>query len=644
MRIKYLIFVLFIPACALSQTLKNYAGTFTDGRMGQNGIANYSYYEDEKTHKYIKHGSFSYSFNGVGDYKGFNQTIKGNYKNGLKDGLWTYTLSFADFNIENGLVMLAATNKYTTGKITLTANYKDGYAHGVWKTNWSYKKRSKDYYNREWLPFEEQKTLAIEMNFANGYLSGKVSIKNDFSPFEANGNFDQNSLATGTWVVKDIGWNNSKDLIYKDNILYEFIGREISTGNVNGQQKNQPIYDKYIASKDLSSVEMEEKGIKIDTVYGIKCAAYSNIENHISKLFNEDYFLYQFIDGDLSFKEGIKGGGEIIVVQLVHINDLFSDEVKIYNRAEQSFNNKRYEDALSDYRNVLERNKNILFKQDVVYLTKKIIECDSLIDLKNVQYETNKAFAMKFISTEESSVSSFVKAFWQNYESTYTWLDYNKLLEPYFGGTPPELDKAQYLDPDFLPQCHPKKDNCEFSLGKNSYREIRESQYGVVIGYQYYFSKEAELLSNNLDSYFSVMNENLSKLQQSKIDTTTFINNISVSQSKWLESKRLFEKEFGFKAQNDSLKIEVNNLHKSILKLNETAKNKVVFDKYNLAVTVLMNQVENATTHEKKNGLLLIILKFQNEIKGLFENPNKEIEKQLKKATTAQDILSVFSL
>jgi hypothetical protein len=184
----------------MDQSLISINGTFIDEIMGQNGTATYYYYEDENTHKNIKHGSFSYTFNGVEDYKGFNQTIKGNYKNGLKDDLWTYTLLFTDFNIENGLVLLAATNKYTIGKIILTANYKDGYAHGVWKTNWSYKKRSKDYYSREWLPFEAQKSLAIEMNFANGYFVGKVNNKNDFSPFEVLGKFDQNSLATGTGV------------------------------------------------------------------------------------------------------------------------------------------------------------------------------------------------------------------------------------------------------------------------------------------------------------------------------------------------------------------------------------------------------------------------------------------------------------
>jgi hypothetical protein len=41
------------------------------------------------------------------------------------------------------------------------------------------------------------------MNFANGYFVGKVNNKNDFSPFEVLGNFDQNSLATGTAV-----WQN----------------------------------------------------------------------------------------------------------------------------------------------------------------------------------------------------------------------------------------------------------------------------------------------------------------------------------------------------------------------------------------------------------------------------------------------------
>lgn len=641
---KSFVIIFSIPVSAFSQTLKSYSGTFTDGRMGQNGTATYSYYEDEATHEYVKNGAFSYTFNGTGDYKGFNQTIKGNYKNGLKDGLWAYTLTFSDFNIENGLVMLAATNKYTTGKITLTANYKNGYAHGVWKTNWSYKKRSKDYYNREWLPFEAQKTLAIEMNFDSGYVVGKVSIKNDFSPFEATGNFDQNSLATGTWMVKDIGWNNSKELIYKDNILYEFIGRETSTGKINGQQKNQSVYEKYLEYKGLSPKEMEDKGIRIDTVYGSKCAAYNNIENYVSKFFNEDYFSCQFIDGDLSFKEGIKGGGEITILQLVHINELFSDEVKLYNRAEQSFNNKKYEDALTDYERVFDRNKNVLVKKDVDYLVNKIKECDSLIQLKNTQYEANKVFAMKFIASEETSISSFIKNFWINYEPTYSWLDYNKLLTPYYGSTPHPLDKSLYYDLNYLPKCHPKKGNCEFSLGKNSYREIRENQYGVVIGYQYFFNKEAEQLSNNLDIYFSVMNENLTKLQQQKIDTTVFISNVSESRNKWVESKNIFEKEFRFKAQNDSLKTEINNLRKAIIELNETAKSKLIFDKYNVVLSNLMDEMENQSSQEQKNIILQQIIKFQNEIKNLFENPSKDIEKQLKKTSTVQDILSVFGI
>ncbi|MCZ2129352.1 MAG: hypothetical protein LC109_03705, partial [Bacteroidia bacterium] len=326
------------------------------------------------------------------------------------------------------------------------------------------------------------------------------------------------------------------------------------------------------------------------------------------------------------------------------INELFSDEVKLYNRAEQSFNNKKYEDALTDYERVFDRNKNVLVKKDVDYLVNKIKECDSLIQLKNTQYEANKVFAMKFITSEETSISSFIKNFWINYESTYSWLDYNKLLTPYYGSTPPPLDKSLYYNLNYLPKCHPKNDNCEFSLGKNSYREIRESQYGVVIGYQYFFNKEAEQLSNNLDIYFSVMNENLTKLQQQKIDTTIFISNVSESRNKWLESKKLFEKEFGFKAQNDSLKTEINNLHKAILKLNETTKSNVVFDKYNVVLSNLMDDMENQSSQEQKNIILQQIIKFQNEIKNLIENPNKDIEKQLKKTSTVQDILSIFGI
>lgn len=81
-----------------------------------------------------------------------------------------------------------------------------------------------------------------------------------------------------------------------------------------------------------------------------------------------------------------------------------------------------------------------------------------------------------------------------------------------------------------------------------------------------------------------------------------------------------------------------------IRKISETSKNKVIFDKYGIVFIDQMEQIKNQSNQVQKYNLILILLKFQNDIKGLFENPNKVIEKQLKKAKTVEDILSVFVL
>ena len=51
-----------------AQTIKKYTGELTnDGKFGQHGSVEYSYYEDSITHDYIKHGQFKYDFVGVKD-------------------------------------------------------------------------------------------------------------------------------------------------------------------------------------------------------------------------------------------------------------------------------------------------------------------------------------------------------------------------------------------------------------------------------------------------------------------------------------------------------------------------------------------------------------------------------------------------
>ncbi len=296
---KKIILLLLIAISQINycQNLKTFSGEFTSPIL-PDGTAKYTYYEDENTHEYVKHGMFKYIFVGKGVYKGYNETITGNFSNGLKNGLWTYNITNLDF---------ATDNPYYTGTVTLQANYKDGYANGNWKMFRTEKKRNKLYTSSGyyWGPFGAVKSMNISMNFSDGFIIGNVNINDEFEKFKTTGNYDNNSMCIGTWKIDNIGWNNHKELIYKDNVLYEFIARDNNGNVLIGTAKYQDQYDNYISAKS-SGVEIN----KNCGIYG--AAATSNLGEYFKKILSEDYFLYDEIGGDLTFKEGVKGGCEFL--------------------------------------------------------------------------------------------------------------------------------------------------------------------------------------------------------------------------------------------------------------------------------------------------------------------------------------------
>ena len=374
---------------AIGQTLKTFNGPFTDGKT-QNGTAVYTYYEDPNTREYLKQGSFKYTFIGKGSYEGYNQTITGNFEKGLKHGTWTYTITMTDFG--DG-------NPYHTGTVTLVANYKNGYADGNWKEVRSLKSRKKflQYGQYKWEPFGPLKTMAINMNFINGYIVGSVNINDEFANFKATGSYDNNGLAIDTWIINDMGWGKNRELIYKDNFLYEFIARSNSGEVESGSTKYLNGYDNFMKAKQMSVIEREEAGLLIDTVCGSKCAATNNIQEYFKKLLVNDYFLYEFIKGDLTYKEGIKGGCDIQIktVKYTPIEDL-----DLYKKAEEYLN---LGDVLSAYETYTSIKLN---ETDYYYYIKpsereiirnKIAELEPKVESLIEEYINNSDFYLSYI-------------------------------------------------------------------------------------------------------------------------------------------------------------------------------------------------------------------------------------------------------
>lgn len=154
---------------SIGQTLKTYSGLYEGGQ------ATYTYYEDENG-KRVKHGKFTYnkSDKGVDMKRGMNipytkiLSASGNYKNGVKDGTWTYEdktdggkIKFAGFsaiiNYVNGRMegtlvhegaMFQMKNNRITGPVkktkktlnedwTLSGQFDDdGFPDGNWKKDY----------------------------------------------------------------------------------------------------------------------------------------------------------------------------------------------------------------------------------------------------------------------------------------------------------------------------------------------------------------------------------------------------------------------------------------------------------------------------------------------------------------------------
>ena len=591
MRKIFTILMTILAVTAYCQTLKTFNGAFNDGKT-QNGTAVYTFYEDPTTHDYLKQGAFKYTFNGKSNYQGYVQTINGNFEKGLKHGTWSYTITMNDFGSDN---------PYYTGTVSLVSNYKNGYADGNWKEVRSYKTRKKYYQNGQykWEEFGPMKTMTINMNFKNGYLIGAVSINDEFANFKTTGNYDNNSFCIGTWIINDMAWGKNKELIYKDNTLYEFIARGNSGALEEGSAKYQKDYDNYIKAKTMTAIERQNAGLTIDTLCGDeKCSATNNIKEYFPKLFSVDYFLYEYIGGDLSFKEGFKGGCEINSTKCAELsgNNYYGGFLK---EADNSIKNEEYSNALSKLNNI----PLIGFcKSDIQLVEAKINLCKQKIQeiekSKNGQTDFYKNF-------EKSEYDSLAKL------STYFWEHYTPRVNQY-----PSTGFA-------YPTCHPKN---------NSYKS-QTCNYCIIDeegGTRSLNNEDERDIALSQLKYFKAISNVLMYAKRPSKDE--FLANINPSKIDYEKNKTLFTN-----------KIILQNCNIKLNELNKQSKKKVLFKKYIQLYSEMYayvveknNSLNDRTT--KSTELVLI----SNKTITLFNQDTTELEAQLKNAETVEQIKTIL--
>ena len=333
--------IMLITANSFGQTLKSFNGLYANGK-NQQGNATYKFYEDLETRKYLKQGVFTYSFVGKNEHKGIKQTILGNYDKGLKDGTWTYKVNMIDYKIGK---------YYHTGTITLISHYKNGYADGNWTEKYIDKARQKfySYGQYKWGEFKPSGKFTVSMNFKAGKIVGTVDINDE--NFKAAGSYDQNSFAIGTWKLNFLDQDQNLEIVYKDNYMIDLLGRNGAGDILNGSTNWEVDYKRFNEVNAMSIEEREEVGLTLDTLCGTKNLATKHIEDYFNYMMTNDWFLYKYIGGDITYNNYKYtysfGGGCNIVMQKVYYNNMI--DVQQYKNAEVAFKSGSYFKAVKGY-------------------------------------------------------------------------------------------------------------------------------------------------------------------------------------------------------------------------------------------------------------------------------------------------------
>jgi len=268
-----------------AQILKTSKENYNDGTL------TYHYYEDQTTNEWVKSGSFSYTKylkDGAGFY---SEVISGQFKNGLRDGIWSLTRKKVDYPNSGG--------SYTTETTTSTQSFKNGTPDGQWQANSFWKSRNKLYRNGGyiWGSFDPAHSESVSLTFFNGIARGLVTYGN---PKKTTLTLNKNGFVIGSYVFPGV-YSNEEITFSNDGIVTKYVSRDRS-GRVQNKENFDPALlqagEKYSVGT-ISRQQLDELKIKADTV---------SITKHFlsySTIFEEDCLILPTLGGDKSYSDGV---------------------------------------------------------------------------------------------------------------------------------------------------------------------------------------------------------------------------------------------------------------------------------------------------------------------------------------------------
>ena len=221
-----------------------------------NGKATYQYYENPQTAEIVKHGTFNYTESQKGKFGTQTINVKGQFKDGLREGTWSTSIQKVD--AENQL------GTYTTQSFSSTQNYKSGLPNGVWSLNSTLKTRDRTYVNMQevWGAFESPLTESLSITFKDGVLVGAASLTRN--GVKSSYNLTQEGFITGEFAEELSGVKTEMAFNAKG-VMTKYVERIPATGTVlkkiDFDADLLQTVDKYI-NGEIGKKELSDANIK----------------------------------------------------------------------------------------------------------------------------------------------------------------------------------------------------------------------------------------------------------------------------------------------------------------------------------------------------------------------------------------------
>lgn len=272
----------FYFACTFSQnrTLKTEVIDYKDGKVS------YQCYEDSKTSELIKHGEFKYIVNQKSAQGSYLLTVTGFFKDGYRDGLWSFSIKQIDFPNLNGT--------FTTGILISTQSYKNGVPNGAWRVDETRKTRELYYQHGRYVwgaysnIYKEFFSTIFRDGIATGITTYQIDGKGNTLNLNNEGFLTGNIIADGIGTRLELSFNNK-------GVITKHVERQVSTGKVVYKSDFDPellqIGDKYLSGA-ITREQLSEMNINVDTISRI------SFLNDYENIFMHNYFNLEGIDGD----------------------------------------------------------------------------------------------------------------------------------------------------------------------------------------------------------------------------------------------------------------------------------------------------------------------------------------------------------